>query len=162
MSVSVDIPVEDMLAIQATFNAYSAGLDRKDYHLFRQVWTEDCSMTWSSPGEARDASEFVGRDFLVSEMERIHRRLDGSLHRVTNTRYLQYDGTQATCRTYVDAMLIRRDAPGGDMFQAIGFYDDVLRREEGGWRIASRDFTFLHAIGNPFVPDVEPGAGEGY
>ena len=153
---TADLSPADVLAIHAAIYAYSAGIDTKDYELFASVFTEDCTVHYGSGDEM---ISYHGRDRLVAEMERIHRRLDASLHRVSNIRVSTRDKSDVetvNCRSYVDALLVRAGADGGDTFQAIGFYDDVLRHDGDAWRIATRSFIFVQAIGNPLVPDTRP------
>jgi len=51
------------------------------------------------------------------------------------------DGATVTSRAYVDVIIRGPGNVGGA--QAAGFYDDVLVREDDGWRIARRAYTMV-------------------
>jgi 3-phenylpropionate/cinnamic acid dioxygenase small subunit len=147
------LPAEDLLAIQDLVHRYSAGIDRKDWDLLAGVFTPDCEVVYAA-ADAGDDLVYTGNAAYVAAMETTHRDLDGSLHRVSNLRVLEADADSATVRCYVDAVLFRAEAPGGDFFQALGFYDDQVVRRDGEWRIARRAFTFVRSNGNPAVPAI--------
>jgi hypothetical protein len=127
---------------------YAWSIDTKDWDLFRSVFTEDVSLTygeeWGPPLE--------GLDRLTSFVIHIHSPLDGSVHSTTNVLVTGAHGDRLTVRSAVDAVLVRRGAPGGDMLRVVGTYVDELVRADAGLLIAKRSFATLWSEGNPLVP----------
>ena len=54
---------------------------------------------------------------------------------------IEVDGENATARFYVQENI--KDAEG-NMFRVAGVYNDVLRREDGAWRFATRRFASMY------------------
>lgn len=111
---------------------YATGIDRRDWALFRTVFTEDCELDYGDIGTWR------GADAVVDFMTAVHDMAGPTLHRITNA-VVSVDGDTATARAYVDALILAQDNTSG--VSAAGFYDDELVRTKAGWRIARRRFT---------------------
>ena len=120
---------------------YATGIDRKDWPLFRTVFTDDCELDYGEIGT------FTGVDAITEFMDQAHSMAGHTMHRLTN-QVIAVDGDKAEARTYVDA-LIMLDANSGA--NAVGFYDDELVRGDGGWRVARRRFTQVRVapVGQP-------------
>ncbi|WP_374159282.1 nuclear transport factor 2 family protein [Mycobacterium sp. G7A2] len=121
---------------------YATGIDRRDWDLFRTVFTEDCELDYGDIGVWR------GLDAVVDFMVTAHDMAGHTLHRITNTT-ISVDRDTATARAYVDALIMSQDNSSG--VNAAGFYDDELARTPAGWRIARRRFTTV------LVRTVTPG-----
>jgi hypothetical protein len=62
------------------------------------------------------------------------------MHRMTNI-VVAIDADRETTRTYGHGVLqLARENPS-TVYETFGFYDDVVVRAPGGWRIAARTFT---------------------
>jgi len=114
---------------------YTAGIDRRDWDLFRTCFTEDVHADYGDIG-VWDGVEAITQFMVVSHAEMGH-----TLHRLSNIA-VAVDGEVAQARSYVDAVLMAPDGQSG--LNAIGFYDDELVRTTDGWRIARRRFTIVH------------------
>lgn len=123
---------EDRAQISDVLVRYSTGIDRRDWPLFRTVFTEDCELDYGEIGT------FVGVDAVVQFMADSHQMAGHTLHRITN-QAVDVDGDTATARAYVDALIMAQDNASG--VNAAGFYDDELLRTDTGWRIRRRRFT---------------------
>jgi 3-phenylpropionate/cinnamic acid dioxygenase small subunit len=119
---------------------YATGIDRRDWDLFRTCFTDDCVVDYG------DIGLWHGVDELTGWMDRTHREVGHTLHRITNQAVV---GTEhgATARAYVDAIVMGADNESG--VRAVGFYDDELIDTERGWQIARRRFTpvFYEVVG---------------
>jgi 3-phenylpropionate/cinnamic acid dioxygenase small subunit len=116
---------------------YATAIDRRDWALFRTVFTDDCQLDYGEIGA------WQGVDAVTDFMERVHAMAGHTLHRLSN-QVIAVDGDRATARTYVDALIMAADnASGGAGVNGIGFYDDELVRTDAGWRIARRRFTVV-------------------
>ncbi|BBY18559.1 nuclear transport factor 2 family protein [Mycolicibacterium litorale] len=124
--------MSDREDITGTLTRYATGIDRRDWRLFRTVFTDDCELDYGDIGTWHDAQSVT--DF----MEQAHAMAGHTLHRLTNFA-IDVDGDHASARTYVDALIFAPDNNTG--VNAVGFYDDELVRTGAGWRIARRRFT---------------------
>jgi 3-phenylpropionate/cinnamic acid dioxygenase small subunit len=140
------ISSDDWIAFHQVLARYAAGIDTKDWELFRTAFTPDCTLSYGEPW-----GPFADLDELTSFVAHFHRDLDGSQHSVTNLRVAELGGDEALLHSAVDALLVQEAHPSGPFFRAVGFYRDRLVRTPGGWRIASREFTAIRNEGNPDV-----------
>lgn len=111
---------------------YATGIDRRDWPLFRTVFTDDCELDYGEIGR------WSGVDEVTDFMDKKHAMAGHTLHRLSN-QVIAVDGDNATARTYVDAVIMFGDNQAG--VNAWGFYDDEIVRTGEGWRIARRRFT---------------------
>jgi 3-phenylpropionate/cinnamic acid dioxygenase small subunit len=111
---------------------YATGIDRRDWSLFRTVFTDDCELDYGEIGT------WQGVDAVTDFMDTTHAMAGNTLHRLTN-QAITLDGDTASARTYVDAVIMFGDNQSG--VNAWGFYDDEIVRSADGWRIARRRFT---------------------
>lgn len=116
---------------------YATGIDRRDWPLFRTVFTDDCELDYGEIGV------WHGVDAVADFMEQSHAMAGHTLHRLTN-HAISVDGDQAEARTYVDAYIMSADNTSG--VNAVGFYDDQLVRTTDGWRVARRRFTSVRVV----------------
>lgn len=123
---------EDRQDISDVLVRYGTGIDRRDWPLFRTVFTDDCVLDYGEIGH------WHGVDAVVDFMVAAHDMAGHTLHRVTN-QAVSIDGDTATAQAYVDALIMSQDNTSG--VNAAGFYDDELVRTDTGWRIRRRRFT---------------------
>ncbi|GFG62660.1 polyketide cyclase [Mycobacterium kubicae] len=123
---------EDRQDISDLLVRYATGIDRRDWPLFRTVFTDDCHLDYGEIGA------WEGVDAVTDFMDKVHAMAGHTLHRMTN-QAVTVEGDQARARTYVDVLVMAADNQSG--VNGVGFYDDELIRTAAGWRIASRRFT---------------------
>ncbi|OAN38538.1 nuclear transport factor 2 family protein [Mycolicibacterium iranicum] len=123
---------EDRQDISDVLVRYGTGIDRRDWPLFRTVFTDDCVLDYGEIGH------WHGVDAVVDFMVAAHDMAGHTLHRITN-QAVSIDGDTATAQAYVDALIMSQDNTSG--VNAAGFYDDELVRTDTGWRIRRRRFT---------------------
>jgi 3-phenylpropionate/cinnamic acid dioxygenase small subunit len=116
---------------------YATGIDRRDWPLFRTVFTDDCTIDYGEIGT------WNGVDAITEFMEQAHAMAGHTLHRLTN-QAITVEGDKATARTYIDGLIMFGDNDSG--VNAVGFYDDDLVRTGDGWRIARRRYTQVRLI----------------
>lgn len=136
---------EDRQDISDLLLRYATGIDRRDWALFRTVFTDDCELDYGVIGS------WHGVDAVTDFMEQVHAMAGHTMHRLSN-QAITLDGDNAdnaTARTYIDGLIMAGDNTSG--VNAIGFYDDEIVRTEGGWRIARRRYTqvWLSTVGAP-------------
>jgi SnoaL-like domain len=113
---------------------YATGIDRRDWPLFRTVFTHDCELDYGEIGT------ITGVDAVTEFMELSHSAAGHTLHRLTN-QTITVNGYRAQARSYVDGLIMAADNKSG--VNAIGYYDDEIIRTADGWRIARRRFTLV-------------------
>lgn len=137
-----DVPASDWIALHDLVMGYAEAIDRKDWELFRALFAEDCVMTYGEPW-----GPIEGLDALTDFVAYFHAPLDSSRHGTTNFRVSSFDGSMATGRCSVDAMLVQ----GGRTLRVIGVYVDRFARRSGGWHFTERAFASIHSEGDPDV-----------
>ncbi|OBA84055.1 polyketide cyclase [Mycobacterium sp. 1164966.3] len=123
---------EDRQDISDLLVRYASGIDRRDWPLFRTVFTEDCRLDYGEIGA------WNGVDAVADFMEQVHAMAGHTMHRLSNIA-VTLDGDRAQARTYIDGLIMAADNSSG--VNAIGFYDDEIVRTDEGWRIARRKYT---------------------
>ena len=123
---------EDRQDISDLLIRYATGIDRRDWPLFRTVFTDDCELDYGVVGT------WKGLDAVAEFMEQVHAMAGHTLHRLSN-EVIAVDGDSAQARTYIDGLIMMADNASG--VNAIGFYDDDIVRTADGWRIARRRYT---------------------
>jgi hypothetical protein len=123
---------QDRDDIAAVVLCYATGIDRRDWTMFRSIFTEDCELDYGEIGT------WKGADAVTEFMQQAHALAGHTMHRLTN-QVITVDGDSAQARTYVDALIMLADNSSG--VNAAGFYDDEFVRTEQGWQIARRHFT---------------------
>lgn len=133
---------EDRQDISDLLVRYATGIDRRDWPLFRTVFTDDCRLDYGEIGA------WHGVDAVADFMERVHTMAGHTMHRLSN-QAITIDGDSAQARTYIDGLIMASDNKSG--VNAIGFYDDEIVRTADGWRIALRRYTQvrLTTVGEP-------------
>jgi 3-phenylpropionate/cinnamic acid dioxygenase small subunit len=123
---------EDRHDISELLVRYATGIDRRDWPLFRTVFTEDCELDYGEIGR------WHGVDAVTEFMEQAHAMAGATMHRITN-HAVSVTGDSAVARSYVDGLIMSADGQSG--VNAIGYYDDDLLRTADSWRITRRRFT---------------------
>jgi 3-phenylpropionate/cinnamic acid dioxygenase small subunit len=123
---------QDRQDISDVLLRYATGIDRRDWPLFRTVFTDDCELDYGEVGS------WHGGDAVTEFMQQAHAIAGHTMHRLTN-QMIVVDSDSAQTRTYVDALILLPDNNSG--VNATGIYDDEFVRTKHGWQIARRRFT---------------------
>lgn len=140
----------DIAEIVNVVNLYPIAVDTLRFELFDEVFTADAHVDFGGPAQWRDLVS-LKRDFAT-----VHKPFQATQHHTGNHR-VSIQGDRANCISYVHAHFIRPVSGGGNMFEACGWYDDVLKRTAAGWRIVHRVNRTLWSGGNPTVMQTMPG-----
>ena len=125
---------EDRQDISELLVRYATSIDRRDWPLFRTVFTDDCELDYGEIGA------WKGVDAVTEFMEKVHALAGRTMHRLSNIA-ITVDGDQALARTYLDGLMMAPDNKSAA--NPIGFYDDEIVRTADGWRIARRRLTLV-------------------
>ncbi len=97
---------EDCQDIADVLTRYATGIDRRDWPLFRTVFTDDCELDYGELGA------WKGVDAVTDFMDKTHALAGHTLHRLTN-HMITVDGDGAQARAYVDALIMLADNKSG-------------------------------------------------
>ncbi|UVF79377.1 nuclear transport factor 2 family protein [Gordonia mangrovi] len=114
--------------------------DRKDWAHVRAAYLPDA--TYVHPG-----GRLEGADAIADRTSRALDLLDSSQHLVGSI-VIEVCGSHATSLAQFQAVHVREDAVGGELYTIAGSYTDRWTLTEGGWRIAHREQQYYWRTGN--------------
>lgn len=157
----MELNATDYFQIQQTFSAFAAGLDLRDWKLYRSVFTAEIDVDYSSY-RAGSVSRMPADDW-VNRARRLFPGLDANQHFLSNLHLKPLpalDGTTGSpssttdlvqARMYVRAEHALKNDQGDDTFTIGGYYVDRLVRTPQGWKISSVALTVLWNTGNRHI-----------
>ncbi|QYJ03606.1 nuclear transport factor 2 family protein [Nocardioides panacisoli] len=116
--------------IADTVYAYSRGIDRCDFALLADLFTEDATFDYGHGNVTR------GRDALGELFRGATGRYTATNHHCSTINYLRLDAGRAETITYVYAF--HENSETDLQLHVWGNYEDVLVDEGDRWRIAER------------------------
>ena len=146
---------------------YAAGIDRRDWDLYRECFTDPCEFDFSS-FSGRPASR-MPRDTWVDNVRRTNGSFDATQHQMTNQMVMFRDEDVATCITelraqhwFAPATMDRLGHAGEVNFCELGgHYTNEIVRQDGVWRIARCELTVRWQTGSMAIFDLARAIGAG-
>lgn len=143
--------LEDRNAISERVIKYAMGIDRGDWEMFADCFTETVHIDFSAAG--MPASDFPRDQFVAFARS----GLSGFTARqhLSPNHVIEFDKTdadRAICYSYMYAQHYLPGAAGGDFFLMRGSYTNHMRRMPDGWRIESLTQHISWAEGNTGAP----------
>jgi hypothetical protein len=135
---------------------YAAGVDNRDWSLYRSIFTDEVEIDFSS-WNGRPAAT-MSADQWVAGVQPLFSGLAASQHSMTNPR-VEVDGDGAALVMYMQAEHILDHADPTAWFTSGGYYTDRAVRTEQGWRLAAVRLTVLWRRGRPEI--MEQAASRG-
>ena len=146
----------DRAAISDVVNAYATGLDRRDWTLYRSIFTDEIDMDFASVGirPGRYAA-----DEWVKDASRLFAGFEATQHTSTNHVHT-LRGDRATCVSNMQAehFVAREEGDGLDggreRWTIGGYYTNELVRTPSvplGWKLEKVTLTVTWSSGNPEV-----------
>jgi hypothetical protein len=151
----------DRAAISDVVYAYATGLDRRDWALFRSIFTDSIEMEFSSAGIR---SGTYSADDWVRSAKRLFAGFSATQHTSTNHVH-DIRSDEATCVSNMQAEhFVARDEDEGpdegqDRWTLGGFYVNELVRQAEGWKLAKVTLNVTWQFGNPEVPRIAARRG---
>jgi SnoaL-like protein len=71
-------------------------------------------------------------------------------HHMSTNHAIEIDGDRATSHSYLQAVHLTRDGDPSAHADIGGWYEHTFVREDGVWRIASMNLSFVWSAGEPF------------
>ncbi|WP_428310532.1 nuclear transport factor 2 family protein [Hydrocarboniphaga sp.] len=119
----------DRAAISDTIFKYATGIDRRDWPLYRSIFTDEVEFDFTSWRGVRETMR--ADDWIVSVRQTLA-CFDATQHNMTNP-VITLAGDEATIVVHMVAMHHFE----GEMQQLGGFYTNRLRRDASGWKISA-------------------------
>ena len=135
----------DQAAVCDTLYRFAAGIDRRDWRLYRSVFTDEIELDYGSYRAGNTGP--MAADAWVDRARLLFTGLDASQHCLYNPR-VSVAGDTASCEIYVQAEHVLRDCPDGDWWTLGGWYSDRLVRAGDGWKIRGKKLTVAWTRGN--------------
>jgi len=130
---------------------YAAGLDQRDWELWRAVFTDEVVMDMTDY-QPEPPPRPVAADRVVGEMRVLFAGFDATQHFIATERY-ELAGDTAVVTAHMRAEHWVTSGQGGDRYTMYGTYTDRCVRTPDGWRIAAVTLRLLREEGNRQVMD---------
>ena len=134
MATTDDTAIE--LELRSLAERYAHSVDRRDVATFVALFHDDAAIAIHDPSESNEPRELRGIERLAKIPEVIE-RYPKTFHLLGQSTYTIGDD-EATGEVYCVAHHLTPDAHGGTNYVMYIRYADTYRREDGGWRIATR------------------------
>lgn len=140
----------DRTAISDVVHAYATGLDRRDWTLFRSIFTDTIEMDFRSVGLRADRFD---ADEWVRDAKRLFAGFEATQHTSTNHVH-DLRGDEATCTSNMQATHFVAREPndgldnGADCWTIGGYYINELVRRTDGWKLATVTLNVTWQTGN--------------
>ena len=142
---------EDRLAIIEVMNNYAAGLDARDWELWRTVFTDEATFDLSSWNQV--PPRLLETDRVVKGQARIFAELKATQHFLTNHRItVQGDHARGLAHMRAEHWLLEDDG-STTRYTMFGYYDDKFLRIDNGWKMCEMQLNVTHTEGDRRVMD---------
>jgi hypothetical protein len=151
----------DRTAISDVIHAYATGLDRRDWVLFRSIFTEQIDMDFRSAGLRAGVYD---ADRWVRDAKRLFDGFSATQHTSSNHVH-EVRGDEATCVSNMQAEhFVAREsgdglAVGENRWTIGGYYENGLIRRDEGWKLCRVTLNVTWSTGNPKVSEIALARG---
>jgi len=147
----------DKLAVAETVYRYATGVDRRDWALYRSVFTDIVTVDFSSfspdlPPRVMNADDWVAG--LVP----LFTGLTATQHSMTNP-LATVDGDAATITMSMQAHHVHDPDDPASWYTVGGYYDDTLVRVDSRWLLTGVCLTVTWRAGDPTIMELARAAG---
>jgi SnoaL-like domain len=126
--------LEDRALISEVIIRYAMGIDRRNWSMFADCFTDPVDTDYSERGHA---AKTWARDEFVALVRARLSGFAGTQHISPNhvIDFDEADPDRAICYSYMYAHHLLQGSKDGDLFLAVGHYTNHMRRSVSGWRI---------------------------
>jgi hypothetical protein len=135
----------DYTEIVNAVNAVGITADRKDWQGCRTLFTDEVDIDYTSIAGGTPSS--VKADALIESWRKALGGFKATQHAISNHR-ITINGDEADSFSYVHAMHYLPHDKGSNHWIVYGYYDHMLVRTPGGWKVKAMKFTVTYAEGN--------------
>ena len=127
--------LEDRAQISEQIIKYAVGVDRRDWALFADCFTDPVYADFSAGGIP---AATVAREGLVAQVSTVLNGFTATQHLSPNhlIEFDKDDSDRAVCYSYMYAQHLLEGANGSQFYLLRGSYTSHMQRTENGWRIA--------------------------
>jgi hypothetical protein len=137
--------ISDHIEITQLLQRYFHALDWKDYALLDHVFSADAELHYQMGAMGEGAKADLPT--MVKQFEAFNRAFAFTQH-IMGQPLIHCDGDRATSTTALRAIHVQAALDGSENTWVVyGFYQDLHRRTEAGWRIQKRYFRATHFDG---------------
>ena len=135
----------DHIEITQLLQLYFHALDWKNYALLDRVFSADAELHYDMGAMGEGAKKDLST--MVKQFEAFNRVFAFTQH-IMGQPLIHCDGDRATSTTALRAVHVQVALDGSENTWVVyGFYEDLHRRTEAGWRIQKRYFRATHFDG---------------
>lgn len=127
---------------------YAAGIDTRDWALYRSIFADEVTIDFSSYN-GRAAATMAAEDW-VAGVQPLFSGLAATQHSMTNPR-VAVAGDRATLVMYMQAEHFLDGSDPTAWYTLGGYYTDEAVRTGAGWRISAVTLTVLWRRGRPEI-----------
>lgn len=137
----------DRAEVSDVLHRYATGLDRRDWALYRSIFTDEVDMDFSSIGMPAGR---VAADTWVERARVLFAGFDATQHLSANHVH-DICGDEATCTSYMRAEHFVLNSEGENYYTMGGYYTNRLVRTAEGWKLRGVTLTVTWNRGNRHV-----------
>ncbi len=126
-------PALDRIALQDVMLSYAAGVDERDFDLYRSCFADDVEVVGFGDETVHGAEAWLA--YVKNALERF-----GPTQHMLGPQLATVDGDSAQCRTDVQALHYLKEPEGG-ILTLWATYKSDMRRIEGRWRIVRHELV---------------------
>lgn len=147
----------DKLAVAETVYRYTTGVDRRDWALYRSLFTDTVAIDFSS-FDPQLRPRVLRADDWVAGLVPLFTGLAATHHSMTNP-LAEADGDAAKITMYVQAHHVFDPEDPTSCYTVGGYYDDDLARVDGRWLLTGVRLTVTWRAGDPAIMALARSAG---
>ncbi|MCY3641897.1 MAG: nuclear transport factor 2 family protein [Gammaproteobacteria bacterium] len=123
----------DRIALQDVMLSYAAGVDERDFDLYRSCFADDVEVFGFGDETVHGAEAWLA--YVKNALERF-----GPTQHMLGPQLASVDGDNAHCRTDVQALHYLKE-PEGSTLTLWATYKSDMRRIDGRWRIVRHELV---------------------
>ena len=123
----------DRIALQDVMLSYAAGVDERDFDLYRSCFADDVEVVGFGDETVHGAEAWLA--YVKNALERF-----GPTQHMLGPQLAAVDGDNAHCRTDVQALHYLKE-PEGSILTLWATYKSDMRRIDGRWRIVRHELV---------------------
>ena len=147
----------EKLAVAETVYRYATGVDRRDWTLYRSLFTDTVTFDFSSYGPDWPPRQ-MSADEWVAGLVPLFTGLAATQHSMTNP-LVTTDGDTAAITMYVQAHHVFDPTDAASWYTIGGYYEDTLARVNGRWLLTGVRLTVTWRAGEPGIMEVARAEG---
>ncbi|MCI4337577.1 MAG: nuclear transport factor 2 family protein [Thermoplasmata archaeon] len=147
----------DKLAVAETIYRYATGVDRRDWAMYRSLFTDTVNIDFSS-FDPDLPSRVLNADDWVAGIVPLFTGLAATQHSMTNP-LATVEGDAATIGMSMQAHHVYDPEDPASWFTVGGYYDDTLERIDGQWLLTGVRLTVTWRAGDPAIMNLARAAG---